>query len=344
MATGRFGLLPWLYRHPSLGRIYTRSLKGLPQHPAHSFPLPVPFRPMNHLVNGSRSLVRNVIHCVSRSYVASPFITSASFVFQLVARISIPLLGTRFAPSLEKERIDGATFSGDILYADLPSNPFVVELSVFFGAPITPKIMDKVLNDLQGCLWLTRLELRAPHLEANDWQRMVAVHALSGAVVQMSLLAHLALSENFVTEIFLLHISTLPRLETLTIFPAPLVDNLSGEESRGFNSLRSLDLPNEGLLRRFLSYPLQDLEALRVGNLGGNSLQLIARSLTGLQQLHIEGSSLSSPEIFALRACFRLEVVKICTDHPLEMDDLDLHRFRAMFRNLRSLSIEARGF
>jgi hypothetical protein len=200
--------------------------------------------------------------------------------------------------------------------------------------------MCKALNDLRGHFQLKRLELQAPRLEMDDRQRMVAVHALSGAVIQMSLLTHLSLSENLLTEISLLHISVLPTLETFVVFPAPPAGDLSGEGTLGFESLRSLDLPNETLLRRFLSYSLQDLEVLKVGNLGRDSLKLI-RGLTGLQFLRIEGPSFGPPEIFALGACFRLEGIEIQSCHPLGMDDSDLHRFRAMFQNLRSLSIVA---
>ena len=155
----------------------------------------------------------------------------------------------------------------------------------------------------------------------------------------MSLLAHLSLPEALATEVLLLHISLLPRLETLTIYPVPTKNGIFGEESRGFVSLRSLDLPNEKLLNRFLSYPLRDLEILKARNLSRNSLQKLARNLTGLQKLCIEGSSFSLHEIFLLGACFQLEEIEIITQYPLEMDDLDLRRFRDMFRALRSLSI-----
>jgi len=207
---------------------------------------------------------------------------------------------------------------------------------------MTPKKVLEALGDLQGYFNLTQLTLRAPPLGFGDKQQMVAVHALSGAVIHMSLLTHLTLPENFVTESLLLHISLLPQLETLVISPTPLTNNLPGGGSHGFVSLRSLDVPTEKFLRRFLSYPILDLEILKVKGLGRDSLPVVARKFSGLRQMSIEGACFSSPEIFVLGACFQLEDIGITTQCPLGMDDLDIDRFRAMFRNLRSLSITIR--
>ena len=158
----------------------------------------------------------------------------------------------------------------------------------------------------------------------------------------MSLLTHLSIPENFVTEGLLLHVSLLPRLEELIVSPAPRVNALPGRECHGFASLRSLDIPNGTLLHRFLSYQVGGLEALRVGNLGSKSLPALARKLPNLLQLSIEGQKFTPQEMFVLGACFQLEEIAILTQCPLGMADLDLHRFRAMFRNLRSLSITTR--
>jgi len=204
---------------------------------------------------------------------------------------------------------------------------------------VTPTKLLEALNDLQGYFDLTRLVLQAPHLVLGDRQQMVAVQALSGAVIHMSLLTHLSLPESLVTEGFLLHVSLLPRLETLTISSTPSTNNLSEEKSHGFVSLRSLDVPNEKHLRRFLSYQVLDLEILKVKGLGRNTLPLIARKFPGLRQLFIEGAYFSPPEIFVLGACFQMEEIGIMTQFPLRMDDPEIDRFRAMFRNLRSLSI-----
>jgi hypothetical protein len=227
-------------------------------------------------------------------------------------------------------------------HLDLSSDAFVTELSLSLDAGMTPKKVSKALDDLRGQVGLTKMELRAPHLELDAWEQTVAVHSLSGAVIYMSLLSQLSLPEILVTETLILHISLLPQLEKLIVFPAPSENVFSGVESNGFASLRSLDIPNECLLRRFLSYSLQNLEALRVGNLGRKSLPGIARNLIGLRQLSIEGPSFSFPEILPLGACFCLEEINILTRYPLGMDGLDLHRFRAMFPNLRSLSIATR--
>ena len=208
---------------------------------------------------------------------------------------------------------------------------------------MTPTEKIEALNDLQGYLALKRLVVWAPHLELDDGQQMVAVQALSGSVIYMSLLTHLSLPENLVTETLLLHISLLPQLETFKVSPTPLASRLSANESHGFGSLRSLDVPSEKLLQRFLSYPISDLEILKAGGLSQRSLPMIARKLPDLREIHIEGAGFSSPEIFVLGACFRLEEIEILTQHPLEMENLDLDRFRSMFRNLRSLSIAIRN-
>jgi len=200
----------------------------------------------------------------------------------------------------------------------------------------------EALNDLQGYPNLKKLVLRAPPLGFGDKEQMVAVQALSGAIIEMSRLTDLTLPENFVTEGLLLHISLLPQLETLVISSTPLKNNLPGGGTHGFISLRSLDIPTEKLLRRFLSYPILDLEILKVNGLGRNALPIIARKFSGLRQMFIEGTCFSSSEIFVLGACFRLEDIGIITQRPMGMDDLDIDRFRAMFRNLRSLSITIR--
>jgi hypothetical protein len=207
---------------------------------------------------------------------------------------------------------------------------------------MTPTKLLEALNDLQDYSKLTRLVIWAPHLGLSDKQQMAAIQALPGAVIHMSLLTELSLPEDLVTEGFLLHASLLPRLETLTVAPALLKNDLFEEESHGFASLRSLDVPTEKLLRRFSSYPMSDLEILKVKGLGRKSLPVIARKFSGLQQMFIEGACFDSHEIFVLGACFQLEDIGIITQYPLEMDDLDIDRFRAMFRNLRSLSIAIR--
>jgi hypothetical protein len=232
---------------------------------------------------------------------------------------------------------DGHWFEED---ADSISNPSVTELSLSLGTGETPAELSKGLNDLQGYSKLTRLELWAPRFESGDLPRMVA-QTLAETVIHMSLLVHLSIPEVLATEYFLLHISLLPRLETLIISPTPLTHSLLGGECYGFPSLRSLDVPNESFLRRFLSYPVRDLDALRVRNLDRHALPLIARELSSLRRLSIfiKGSNFTPQEVFVLGACFRLEEIGIITQSPLGMNDSDLHRFRAMFRNLRSLSI-----
>lgn len=207
---------------------------------------------------------------------------------------------------------------------------------------MSPGETSKALSDLQGHFELKRLELRAPRLELDNWRLTRAVHALPGVVIYMSLLTHLSLPESVMTEFLLLHISLLPRLQSLIIFPARITNNLFGKASDGFVSLRSLDVPNTKLLRPFLSYPLRGLEALKVGNLDRDSLPILSRKLTGLRQLHIESESFSLQEIFILGGCFQLEEIEVITQYPLEMGDLDRHRFRDMFRNLRFLSIVTR--
>lgn len=218
----------------------------------------------------------------------------------------------------------------------------MIELSLSLGTEIPPTELFEALDDLQGCFKLTKMELSAPHLRLDALQRMAAVQALSGAVIHLSLLTHLSLPEDFITEGLLLHISLLPRLETLIISPTPVTNNLLGEGCHGFGSLRSLEVPNENYLRRMLSYGIRDLEALKVRNLSQHALPVIVRELRSLRQLSIEGPSFTSLEMFILGACFQLEEIEIFTRDPLGMEDLDLDRFRTMFRNLRSLSITMR--
>lgn len=266
--------------------------------------------------------------------------------FQLVRFIPTLPLGTRSLPSAEREKVEGATSSGRNIWfgedTDQVSYPSVQELSLSLGVGMTPTELFQALDDLQSCFKLTRLMIWAPHLGLGDDQRVVAVQALSGAVIHMSLLTHLSLPENIVTEGLLLHLSLLPRLETFKIYPTLSTNSLSGEVSYGFVSLRSLDVPNQKILQWFISYPMLDLEILKVRGLGRGSLPKIARKFSGLRQIYIEGASFGSPEIFVLGACFQLEEIEILTQRPLEMDDLDLDQFRTMFRNLRSLSIATR--
>ena len=207
---------------------------------------------------------------------------------------------------------------------------------------MSPTELLEALKDLQGYSKLTRLRLSAPHSRLGDLQQMMAVQALSGAVIHLSLLTHLSLPEDFITEGLLLHVSLLPRLETFVISPTPVTNSLPGGDCHGFGSLRSLEVPNEIHLRRLLSYGIRDLETLKVRNLGRRSLPIIVRKLRSLRRVFIEGSSLTCPEIFILGACFQLEEIEILTHYPLDMEDLDLDRFRAMFQNLRSLSIAIR--
>ena len=207
---------------------------------------------------------------------------------------------------------------------------------------MTPRKVLEALGDLQSYSNLKRLALRAPPFGFGDKQQVVAVQALSGAIIEMTFLTHLTLPENFVTGGLLFHISLLPQLETLVISPTPLTNNLPGGGAHGFVSLRSLDVPTEKFLRWFLSYPVLDLEILKVKGLDRNSLPMIAHKFSGLRQMFIEGTYFSSPEIFALGACFQLEDIGIITQRPLGMDDPDIDRFRATFRSLRSLSVTIR--
>ncbi|KAF9779985.1 hypothetical protein BJ322DRAFT_1023890 [Thelephora terrestris] len=172
---------------------------------------------MDYLVRGFGSLIRNVVHPVSRPL--SPESQRLPWERGSWRNSKSTVRHSRVGP-----------------YAGFLSDPFAVDLSLYFDTKMTTC---KALDDLQGLFWLTRLEVQAPRLELDDWQRMVAVQALSGAVIQMSLLAYLSLPENLLTKNFLSHISILPRLETLVVFPAPLADDLLGEGSHGFGSLRS---------------------------------------------------------------------------------------------------------
>ena len=256
-------------------------------------------------------------------------------------------LGTRSLPSTERERVEGAPFSADNLWfeEDTDSVPCPrIELFLSLGAGTTPAKLFGALSDLRGYFRLTRLELRTPGLELDDSSRIVAIQALAGAVIHMSLLTYLSIPGNFATEALLLHISLLPRLRKLVISPASTTRSLHGREHPGFLSLRSLDIPDGNVLHLFLSYQILDLDTLKVKHLDPNSISIIARRLPNLRRLFIGGQSFSSPGIFVLGACFQLEEISISTQHSLGMDDLDLHRFRAMFRNLRSLSITIRGF
>jgi len=207
---------------------------------------------------------------------------------------------------------------------------------------MTLKESIKALHDLQGYFALKRLAVWAPHLGLDHWQQMVAVQALCGGVIQMSLLTHLFLPEDLVSETLLYHASLLPRLEKFKVSAAPLIKSLSAKGSHGFRSLRSLGVPNENLLLCFLSYSIPDLKVLKVRGMGQRSLVTLARRLPDLREVYIEGTGFSSPEIFVLGACFQLEEIEIRTQDPLEMEDLELDRFRAMFRNLCSLSIAIR--
>ena len=164
-------------------------------------------------------------------------------------------------------------------------------------------------------------------------------HTLSGAVIHMSLLTNLSLPESLVTGGLLFHLSVLPQLEVLTISPAPPGNDLSGRVSRGFTSIRALEVPSEELLRWFATYPLPGLEALKVTGLDGRALVVIARKFSNLRQISIEGASLGSQDLSVLGACFQLEVIRVATRCSLGMDGKELDQFRAMFRNIRTLSI-----
>ena len=218
------------------------------------------------------------------------------------------------------------------------------ELFLSLGVGATPTELFEALSNLRGYFGLTRLEFQAPDPSLDDSSQMEAIHALSGAVIHMSLLTYLSIPGNFVTEALLLHLSLLPRLQELVISPAFMTHSLLGRERHGFASLRSLDIPNGSFLHQFLAYPIQDLETLKVRDLDPNAISIIARRLSNLRRLHIKGQDFPTSKIFVLGACFQLEEITISTQHPLGMDDLDLHRFRAMFRNLRSLSITIWGF
>ena len=218
------------------------------------------------------------------------------------------------------------------------------ELSLSLVAGMTPVESFEALKNLQGYFGLTRLELRTPGLELCDSSHLVAIQTLAGAVIHMSSLIYLSIPGGFVTEALLLHISLLPLLEELVILPASLTHSLPGRERYGFVSLRSLDIPNGTFLRRFLSYRIRDLEGLKVRALDRDSILEIARGLPSLRYLSIEGQDIASPQIFVLGACFQLEKITISTRRPSGMNNLDLHRFRDMFRNLRSLSITIRDF
>ena len=264
---------------------------------------------------------------------------------QLVAFTLTSRLGTRFLPSTERERVKGATSSaGSLRFEKRTDSVPCAELSLSLVAGMTPTELSEALNNLRGYFGLTKLELRTPGLALGGWSQMVAIHALAGAVIYMSMLTYLSVPGEFVTEDLLLHISLLPRLETLVISPTSMTRSPLGREHHGFVSLRSLDIPNGTFLHRFLSYPIRDLETLRVRDLDRNSIKAIARGLPSLRYLYIEGQFFASPEMFVLGACFQLEEIAVSAQHPLGMDDSDLHRFRAMFRNLRSLSITIRGF
>ena len=233
-------------------------------------------------------------------------------------------------------------FSWKSLVLGFSFSPPVTELSLSLGVGIAPEQLFKGLGDSRGYFGLTRLELQAPRMGLGDLPQAVAIQALAGAVIHMSLLIHLSIPEDFVTESLLLHISLLPRLETLVIASTPLAHRLSGGECEGFPSLRSLDVPDEILLHRFLSYPVRNLESLRVKDIGQKSLPAVARKLPNLRQLSIGGQGFTSPEIFVLGACFQLEEISIIIQDPPGTNDLNLHQFRAMFRNLWSLTIVTR--
>ena len=269
----------------------------------------------------------------------SLYVTS-TFAFKLFTLISS--LGTKFVPSVEKGQVEGDIFKRYRTPIYFLTDPSVTEISLFFNPDTLPKRIYGTLGDLRGHFDLKRLVLQAPHLRLDEGRQMVAVRILVEAVIDMSLLIHLSVPETLVTDFFLLHVSLLPRLETLIVSPAPVTNNLFGEESHGFVSLRSLDLPDERLLRRLLYYPLQDLKILKVGGLGRSSLQKLCSNLTGLRQLSFEDANLDPQDIFMLGACFQLEDIKILTQYPWELGDLELHRFRGMFRNLRSLSVVTR--
>ena len=253
-------------------------------------------------------------------------------------------MGTRSIPSAEREQVEGTTsLAGNIWLKEVTdsiSRPSVKELSLSLEVEMAQGGLLRALGGLQAHFGLARLVLWAPHLRLGDREQMVAVQVLSGAVIQMSLLTHLSLPGDLVTEYLLSHIALLPLLESFAVSSTPLINNLSGEESNGFGSLRFLDVPDANFLRRFSSYRHLDLETLKVRGLCQDSLSVIARNFFGLREVSIEGTGFNLSEIFVLGACFQLEEIEIFTQCSLGMENVDLRQFRAMFRNLRSLSIK----
>ena len=233
---------------------------------------------MNHMLSFMSFLTlwsRNVFDCVFRLHTAPLVLIFTQIVFQLVAFISALPLGLRSLPSAEKAQVEGEASPVDALHL-FTSNPLELSLSLDNGA--TPKAIIKALSDLYDHFMLKSLELRAPDLALDDWQQMVAVHTLSRTVIHISLLTHLSLPGNFVTEVLLTHIPPPPSGNTNN-FSFSRNEQPTRKKSAGFSSLRTLSIPNENLLRRFLSYPFQGLETLSVGNLGRDSLSEIARGL-----------------------------------------------------------------
>ena len=150
---------------------------------------------------------------------------------------------------------------------------------------------------------VTRLEVRALRLGLGEPSQMAEIQGPARAVINMSLLAYLFIPEDFITE-GLLHLPLFPR---------------TGRSERRTSPSASI-LPDSGL---------RDSQSKRSRPklLPGRGPQL-----PYLRQPSAKRRRFTSPEISVLGARFQ-------TQCPLGMDDLGLHRFRTMFRNLRSLTI-----
>lgn len=149
---------------------------------------------------------------------------------------------------------------------------------------------------------VTRLEVRALRLGLGESSQMAEIQGLARAVINMSLLAYLFIPGDFITE-GLLHLLLFPR---------------TGRSERRTPSASIL--PDSGLRDSQSKGPRPKLPPGR------------GPQLPYLRQPSAKRRRFTSPEISVLGARFQ-------TQCPLGMDDLGLHRFRTMFRNLRSLTI-----